>query len=179
MTPSITTLRIGSSGGDIHLGMDMGDWVYKNGLNVEVLDVCFSSCANYIFPAGKAKILGKNSMLGWHGGATQYPTVELVEQLLAFKTEQLMEVLDSLTRGVIRETQFFNKISVRQELTVYGQQRQYDNNKGCVGWSYSLESMKIFAIQGVVLKSGDWAPPTQYKGKCINTITDAFLAAPH
>ncbi|MGX9608655.1 hypothetical protein [Acinetobacter sp. T63] len=49
--------------------MDLGDLVYVHQLNVEVGQYCFSSCANYVFPAGKVKYLNWCSQLGWHGGA--------------------------------------------------------------------------------------------------------------
>ncbi|WP_168416686.1 hypothetical protein [Acinetobacter indicus] len=67
--PQVQTLKITSQGGEIGLGMDLGDQVYAHQLNVEVGQYCFSSCANYVFPAGKVKYLNWRSQLGWHGGA--------------------------------------------------------------------------------------------------------------
>jgi hypothetical protein len=64
-------LRINSGGGDVNLGMDLGGWVFQNQLDVEVIGQCFSSCANYIFTAGKSKVLNPDSILLWHGGAYQ------------------------------------------------------------------------------------------------------------
>lgn len=66
--PSI--LRVTSHGGFDNAGISMGTWIIENKLDVEVIDRCLSACANYVFLAGKRKILGKNSILGWHGSAT-------------------------------------------------------------------------------------------------------------
>ena len=55
--PRPRLLKVTSGGGDITLGMDLGEWVFQNGLDVEVVDHCFSSCANYVFTAAKAKYL--------------------------------------------------------------------------------------------------------------------------
>src|SRR4249920_2997236 len=59
-------VRITSGGGDVNLGMDLGDWIFQHQLDVEVLDHCMSSCANYVFPAGKTKFLNPDSILMWH-----------------------------------------------------------------------------------------------------------------
>ncbi len=53
----IDTLKINSRGGEIGLGIDLGNLVFDHQLNVEVGQYCFSSCANYVFPAGKVKYL--------------------------------------------------------------------------------------------------------------------------
>ena len=37
-------LRITSEGGDVNLGMDLGEWIFRNQLDVEIVDHCFSSC---------------------------------------------------------------------------------------------------------------------------------------
>ncbi|MEM9103354.1 MAG: hypothetical protein AAGB12_13635 [Pseudomonadota bacterium] len=62
-------LKITSKGGDIKHGMALGKFVWKNKLDIEVGEYCLSSCANYVFTAGKRKILNQTSTLGWHGGA--------------------------------------------------------------------------------------------------------------
>ena len=62
-TPRPRLLKVTSSGGDITLGMELGEWVFRNGLDVEVVDHCFSSCANYVFTAGKAKYLNPDAVL--------------------------------------------------------------------------------------------------------------------
>ena len=70
---NINNLILNSLGGEINLGMDLGEWVFDNKLNVVVKYSAFSSAANYVFPAGQKKFLYKNSFIGWHGGASQSP----------------------------------------------------------------------------------------------------------
>lgn len=67
----IDTMIIRSHGGLVSLGMDLGDLIFENKLNIQVDQYCNSSCANYIFPAGRKKYLLRNSQLIWHGGASQ------------------------------------------------------------------------------------------------------------
>ncbi|MGC7862437.1 hypothetical protein ACP3XP_00195, partial [Vibrio anguillarum] len=64
------TLIITSDGGDIMLGIELGRWVYDNKMSVEVNDYCLSSCANYVFTAGKIKYISNRAIIGFHGGAT-------------------------------------------------------------------------------------------------------------
>jgi hypothetical protein len=63
----VTRLVVSSRGGDTVPGRRIGQWVHDMGLLVEVEKVCFSSCANYIFPAGRGRVVRADSFVGWHG----------------------------------------------------------------------------------------------------------------
>ena len=76
--PKPTALWIESQGGSAGAGMQLGSWVFDNGLDVEVDTYCFSSCANYVFPAGRTKVLASRASLMWHGGVTQPITLSWV-----------------------------------------------------------------------------------------------------
>ena len=41
-------------------------------LVVEVDVICFSSCADYIFPAGQARVIRADAFVGWHGNERQF-----------------------------------------------------------------------------------------------------------
>lgn len=153
---------INSRGGEIGLGMDLGELVYEHQLNVEVPKYCFSSCANYVFPAGKVKYLHFRSLLGWHGGALQKMQFEDAEMAQAY--QQYI--------GPIREKEqaFFQKIKVQQESTIAGQSAEYDQYKDCVGWRYSRNKMAEYGIDQVRYKHGFWWPKASFEGKCIFTI---------
>ncbi|MEX2376207.1 MAG: hypothetical protein WD942_11605 [Dehalococcoidia bacterium] len=62
-------LFISSGGGSVEAALDLAEWVLLHEMQVEVGTVCFSSCANYVFLAGRTKRLARESMLGWHGSA--------------------------------------------------------------------------------------------------------------
>ena len=67
----IDTLVINSLGGSTISGKTIGDWVHENGIAVAVHDVCFSSCANYIFTAAPRKIIRDGAIVAWHGSEQQ------------------------------------------------------------------------------------------------------------
>ena len=60
-----------SGGGSWESALALGILIHKHGWDVEVEQLCASSCANFIFPAGKVKYLHSNSLLLFHGGPHQ------------------------------------------------------------------------------------------------------------
>lgn len=74
-------ILIGSQGGDVYAGLAIGYLIHAQQLDVEVLDLCASSCANYLFPAGRKKILNKHSIVMYHGNSLQKSFVNFVEEL--------------------------------------------------------------------------------------------------
>jgi hypothetical protein len=63
----IKRLVITSPGGLVAPALDMAEALHARGLDVEVPESCLSSCANYIVPAGRRKLLGGPALVGWHG----------------------------------------------------------------------------------------------------------------
>lgn len=64
-------LVIDSGGGDMASAMRLGSDIIKKRTVIEVLDLCMSSCANYLFVAASEKILNRNSLVVFHGGPRQ------------------------------------------------------------------------------------------------------------
>lgn len=60
-------LVITSGGGDVASGIAMARTVFELGFDVEAPSDCHSSCANYVFPAGRRKIIGSLGAVSWHG----------------------------------------------------------------------------------------------------------------
>lgn len=155
-----TTLTITSRGGPIHLGLELGEWVHERGLNVKVYDLCFSSCANYVFPAGRKKYLGNNAVIGFHGGATSDSyNVSAIESTLQTVPEQERERLraemeDSLKSYINanskREAKFYEKLGVSPKINTIGQSEPYKEfRKDYDGWVYSVEDMKTLGLMNV------------------------------
>ncbi len=69
---------INSGGGDGMSALAIGKLMHQHGWDVEVGDSCISSCAIFIFPAGKKKYLNENSLLMFHGGPYQENMMEMV-----------------------------------------------------------------------------------------------------
>jgi len=65
--PAVLRLVIRSQGGLVDAALDMAEAVHDRGLDVEVDGTCLSSCANYVFPAGRRKLLSGPAAVGWHG----------------------------------------------------------------------------------------------------------------
>lgn len=148
-------LLISSQGGDIGAGMDLGQWVRDNNLDVEVTRVCASSCANYVLPAANKKYLRKDSILIWHGSAWQSNWHVDQEHRETFNTH--------ITLMRKKETDFYADISVDNLLTTYGQSKFNFLDftlglfgKGTVGYDYSKADMKKFGLVNIVLLDGEW-----------------------
>jgi hypothetical protein len=161
------TLVITSKGGDALAGIELGRWVFRNDLDVTVTEYCVSSCANYIFPAGKTKTLEPRAAVVWHGGAMQEewnaPCSELpkgvLEQGLScaefeqIKAEQLEEFRTA-------EELFFVEVGVDQRITILGQDPEYDCRGGSssLGWYYSIDDLERLGIGNIHVQQGEWRP---------------------
>ncbi|MDD9867981.1 MAG: hypothetical protein OXU73_01460 [Candidatus Campbellbacteria bacterium] len=142
-------IQIRSQGGFTKVGIKMGDFVFDNGIDVRVIDICFSSCANYIFPAGKNKFIEKDAIVGWHGSAIQDDVLALSEDKTGEElfreaiTKSLFDAIESLPeeqrqlarmdaeesieyeiqqrqKDIEEERVFYEKIGVNQDITVFG-----------------------------------------------------------
>ena len=87
--PGVTTLLIDSTGGEIVLGMEFGDWVIDHELDVVIDRACLSSCANYIFTAGRNKKIMPGAVVAWHGSAKQPGLLDLCAKYLGKFPEQI------------------------------------------------------------------------------------------
>ncbi|MCH7833905.1 MAG: hypothetical protein IH911_02340 [Proteobacteria bacterium] len=164
-------LVVTSQGGNVEAGMELGEWVFDEGLDVYVPEYCVSSCANYVFPAGKRKFLNDSAMLFWHGGALQeLPDVESLcdevdwrEEMLVCDEAQLLALRDStVARIKVREAAFFATIKVDQNITVLGQYPDYDcmRSGGYSGWYYSIQDMETMGVTDIVVYGDAWQPVT-------------------
>ena len=117
--------------------------MFGRGLNVEVGAHCFSSCANYVFPAGKRKILRRHSLLGWHGGALQPMQFDDPKMQAGYEAY--------VTQARQREAAYFQKIGVQQQSTVYGQRDEFKAHADCVGWDYSPAAMAALGMRRIEL----------------------------
>jgi ATP-dependent protease ClpP protease subunit len=73
----VSTLNINSKGGNALVALNMAEWLLIEELNVLVSRRCYSACANFVFVAGKNKILLAHSKLIWHGSATDMRGTEV------------------------------------------------------------------------------------------------------
>ena len=152
-------LLITSGGGDVMLGIELGYFVHKHQLDVEVQKYCGSSCANYVFTAARQKILQRDSVLFWHGSSYQ-PDMDKI-----FRADDKEDVLTQPIKDWrMTENEFFKTIQVSPSITVYGMladerwSEAVDRKKPpyLMGWVYSVADMKKFGVTNVVLKDSEW-----------------------
>lgn len=72
--PAIPLVVVLSSwGGEVNAGMAMGEALFPLTTTVVAHRTCVSSCANYPFLAGDRRVIGKDALLGYHGGIPDTP----------------------------------------------------------------------------------------------------------
>lgn len=63
----VKTLLVTSGGGDAYEAIDIAEVISDHDVTVVAKTWCLSSCANYLFPAGRKQIID-SAIVGYHGG---------------------------------------------------------------------------------------------------------------
>lgn len=69
-TPATTLVRVNLQGGNAPDGIQMARLIHEKKLDIEVDQLCASSCANYLFPAARHKVILPGAALALHGTMT-------------------------------------------------------------------------------------------------------------
>ena len=187
--PKPTVLVIESAGGSADAALDLGSWLFAHGFNVEVDTFCFSSCANYVFAAGREKLLAPAASLLWHGGVTQAISEQelagvLDRALAGMNGDERQRLLDDhgreellrqlrLSKAALmhRETQFFAMIGVDQRITVLGHLYEREllrDESNFPGWDYSLQDLAALGVRNVHISGGQaWQPVFPIRGAAV------------
>lgn len=186
-----TTLSITSPGGPIHVGLELGEWVHKHRLDVKVYDLCFSSCANYVFPAGRKKLLDKDAVVGFHGGPTSetFDTSSMKAALRDVPEEQRERVREDIEASfnsyiqmnTERESAFYKMLGVSPKLNTLGQSEQYEGlREGYDGWVYTPEDMRILGLSNLEIVDDPRPVKLAHKPKVflLKLAPEATLMAP-
>lgn len=168
-----TLLSIRSPGGNTDVGMELGNWVRQKRLTVKVMEVCFSSCANYVFTAAVKKIVSNFAVVGYHGGlssqhfkldeATEASLSALPSDERESARAKLMEsVMQHASSQMTRERQFFDSIGVQQRITTLGQADRYrklqEQDERALGWYYSVEDFAKLGVSDIAVINPPWRP---------------------
>jgi hypothetical protein len=150
--PSVIVIT--STGGDAEAAMALGDWIFKNGIDIKIPFLCMSSCANYVFPAAKNKFIGSKGLVVWHGSALQKNFRDFMEKYERF--EQANEdrpFIDAnalkyqgLKRIVKVQREFYARIGVDEAIDRLGQEPV---DYGVSGWATTLAVMQKHGIRNV------------------------------
>jgi len=113
--PKCLTIR--SPGGGARQSMDLGEIVRAHQMDVRIWDYCMSGCANYVFPAGRKKVIPKDALLSVH--------ISVARGFFALKAAKKADALPKplpprrifadIAKEVERERQFAKDIGIPYE----------------------------------------------------------------
>ena len=127
-------LSITSSGGEVEAAIALGEWVFARRLDIEVPDYCLSSCANYVFPAGRHKRVHAGAVVAWHGNYRHLQQTGLWRDDVTARMQRLGEDRQAASRYVRAqvayltglERDFFARIGVDERLCWIGKMPPYN-----------------------------------------------------
>lgn len=185
-----TVLSIRSPGGEVNTGMSLGSWVREHKLDVQVLEFCASSCANYVFPAGLHKIVSNFAVIGYHGGpgdprhlAFDENTQKIYDALSPAEQKAFMDDINkmSMANGQ-REAAYFQHLGVRPDLSSLGQNDEYEpfikTNPDAAGWTYTLEDFALLGVRDITVINPPWKPGSALKHMAFVTLPVVKQAKP-
>lgn len=179
--PAILSIR--SKGGVTGAGIELGRWVHAQGLTVKVMEYCFSSCANYVFPAAPRKLVSNFAVIGYHGGLSSMSFQLDGEQEAMLKTlpaeqrEALRARLEQAVREAAapqaaEEARYFALIGVQQRITTLGQSPAHAQaeTEQSVGWTYSIADFAKLGVRDIRVVNPPWKPAFVNSDKTVITI---------
>lgn len=135
----IKKIIVDSGGGDAEIGLQIGEIISSANIEIEVQGICVSSCANYIFTAGKHKILNKG-IVGFHGNMTaMFNSISKDDLIAQMKSSGMSEqgamaVYNHYLNEILpKEKHFYESLGVSQALF----DRTQRNDKGMGSGTYS------------------------------------------
>jgi hypothetical protein len=135
---------------------------------VEVNVICFSSCADYIFPAGRARVIRADAFVGWHGNERQFDVmaartgVSVADQLAAVppadvspgpRAAFVQEALRSIAATQKDEAEFYASLQLNDAFAVCAVGDVLERRPGYggqIGWGFSLADMARLGLSNTV-----------------------------
>jgi hypothetical protein len=143
--PRVTRLVITSGGGDVAAALDMAAVVHERALDIEVPHACHSSCANYVFPAARQKLLGHAAAVAWHGNISHVLHLQQTGQ--ATWSDAQVAAAVQLAQ---REEAFYRRIAVDGFIAWFAKIAPY----AVPGFYFlSVEDMARFGIGNVTVRA--------------------------
>ncbi|MFC5500314.1 hypothetical protein ACFPOE_22415 [Caenimonas terrae] len=157
--PAIRRLVITSRGGMVTAALDMASAILARGLDVDVPTECRSSCANYIFPAGRRKSMGHPLAVAWHGNMTHVLYLQQTGQ-----ASWSPEMLEGARQLAVREQQFYRQAGVDGFVCWFGKIAPYDVDEF---YALSADDMRRFGLGEVGIRDG---PPPEAGGRDVRLL---------
>ena len=152
---AVTKLVINSGGGDVDAGRVLGRWVFRNQIDVVVEELCFSSCANYVFPAAPRKTIRAHAIVGWHGSDQQDRFIIEDDDDPAGFTCREQPLPEGADTGwdYSDEVAFLEEIGIAVDALVWGMMEpercERYKTMQVDGWTFSIENMAKLGIGNV------------------------------
>ena len=191
----LTRLVISSGGGDTVAGRHVGRWVRDMGLVVEVDVICFSSCADYIFPAGRARVIRADAFVGWHGNERTFHVqaarkgIRLEEQLAQYvpkdaSPEQrtaFFRDFEETTKVTLKdESDFYAALGLNDAFAVCAVGDVLEKRPGYagqIGWGFSVADMIRLGLTNTVYLGNDaYEDSSRFRKYLVRISADECLA---
>ena len=142
----IARVLLDSTGGLVIPALAIAEVIRDRKLDVEVVGNCFSSCANYLFPAGAHKTISGLGVVGWHGNMNHLLYLHASGQKRLSDHERT-----DVERQAALEKAFFASIQVDEFVCWFGKIAPYKVRNL---YFLDAEDMARFGIQDVTVRRG-------------------------
>jgi hypothetical protein len=176
----IRWLAIKSKGGSVEDGLELGKWVHVQGLGIKVYEYCLSSCANYVFPAAREKLVSSFAVIAYHGGAcsSHFDRSALTQHQAGMNKAEIRkdnEDFDAyLAQQCEKERSFYKGIKVRDDLATLGQSPEYETlfekSPTALGWTYSQSAFEKLGVRDIQVINPPWKPVFPASDAAVITI---------
>lgn len=159
----LTEFSVASEGGEVLAAIRLARWIKRKNLNVRVRTICYSGCANYLFVAGKKKIIETGAFVAWHGDADQKDLRELVAayavvlekrkggQRLTRSEKKFLKEYRLRFLGVSKaqreQADFYRTVAVDPRAGRFGQEPV---NYPSDGWTFTVPALELLGIKNVI-----------------------------
>ena len=132
----VTEIVVNSVGGGVEPALKIAEEIERRGLRVVVQGYCLSSCANYLFLAGREKAI--RGILGYHGGVQA-----LHRELVASGKNPPCGVCAT-------EKAFFARVGVSEKLFDITQSRNKGFTRGVSMYVPSAATLRALGVRNIV-----------------------------
>jgi len=171
----LSEFSVASQGGEVLSALKLAKWIKSKKLNVRVRQLCYSSCANYLFIAGEIKYITSGAFVAWHGDAEQVDFRELVaryiellarqsdgktlgqDEIIYLRENELKYI--GITKVQREQSVFFRDLGVNPMTSRFGQEPiKYASE----AWSFTVRAMNALGIRNV-LADIDYGEPSYFQ----------------
>jgi hypothetical protein len=152
--------KLYSPGGIVGAGIKLGRWVRRKNADVRVEFVCASACANYVFTAGRKKIIARDSVVMWHGGTQAWEITEVVDELRRQAAQAMPPDPDPYAKIAVAKLRRYWSVAEQRDLeTAYFKEIGFDGALVLLGaqpvhydtewWTATVGVMERYGIKDV------------------------------